>query len=390
MNTVVSGRCSICPFVILLMQIVIFSALASSNSVGSELHNDSDGEPDVSAMLHIAFDGLPSFLTGLYDSSSGGFWGKEREKSIGKKPRLESSCRALKILDSLGVIEHLSKEFKLSVSTFIRSFQRSDGWFDDTSEKRPYLIRIGRALGYAKACLSLLSIEPTYPFPDYRKHDNSREFSHYRSSADFRNWLTTISKDRKAYSIGSLLNSQVFVLREFQEEQRFKMVSVLIHFLKESQRKDGLWWDGSAYNRISSAFKLMSIYRSFDEPMPNSKYIAEYVSDTILNVPATSMAYIRNSLQLLIYLKSQGVEMVCWSEKEIAKRSLDYLLSLRSKKGGFLNNNREQDGTVDALTQALYVRNKIYKFSNTNRDDSRMREEIIYLLNKKHTVLEEN
>ena len=159
--------------------------------------------------LDRTFDSLGRWLFTQYDPNTGGFWESEAEQPSSiewlyfwryKKPRLESTARAVIIIDDMGAIQSLPVTARTKLIDYIKHFQTSDGWFNDPNEKRNTQSKLGRGLNYGIESLRRLQADPIYSLPD--TVESATQYQHLDDQDSLQDWLQTISKQQNAWTVG--------------------------------------------------------------------------------------------------------------------------------------------------------------------------------------------
>ncbi|WP_370621922.1 hypothetical protein [Bacillus sp. JCM 19034] len=130
-----------------------------------------------------------------------------------------------------------------------------------------------------------------------------------------------------------LLATSCVYLNEMDRERRQPYIEAATKYFASIQdQQTGLWGEGSMYVRISGTFKLYTFYNRFQIPIPNKENIYKSILTCLRTEKAIDMCYIRNPIDLLVYLDMDIPEKELFEIIEITTNNIS---KLKRADGGF-------------------------------------------------------
>jgi len=346
------------PCLILVVGVVISSCRQSAK-------NESVSEEIVTLIENLDqhYDSLYFFLSGCYDAEKGGFY-----EFIGAsgEPKLESTARAITMLEKAEMLSEMPAGMKLSIIKYLQNMQNPEtGFFEDLQEKRDPENRRGRAFGYSVNTLGKLGAEPLYPLPTT---ESKVGVEHIQSAGVFVNWMQNLDWD-KPWKAGAAISSQSILIKNLPDSLKNAIIDAAFDWLAENQDAETGWWgNDSPYQMLSGAFKLSNFYQAFSRPMPNADKIYQSILKVLREEQCSDGCWVRNPLHLLNVIKP-GYENISVMEKEeIIRISIRNILNLERKDGGFAQNTHQKYSVTDGCSQAMKTRDAVRKLAGlTNK-----------------------
>ena len=317
--------------------------------------------------LDRTFDSLGQWLLTQYDPTTGGFWESTAEQPSSiewlylwrdKKPRLESTARAVIIIDDMDAIQSLPVTARTKLIDYIKHFQTSDGWFNDPNEKRNTQSKLGRGLNYGIESLRRLQADPIYSLPN--TVESANQYQNLDDQDSLQDWLQTISKQQNAWTVGGAVQDQLWIIQRFPAQQQERLTNSLFDLLAKQQSEDGYWWQGTPYERLSGAYKVSTYYLVSGKPMPRSQRIYNTTLTVLRNEPATHVCYVRNTLHLIEALQPYiDSETIGLDLADIVDTTMHNLSTFKTADGGFSQKPNGKFGTTDGASQAMKARNEL-------------------------------
>lgn len=311
---------------------------------------------DEVARLDSLYADLDDWIVSVYDPATGGFWESVADKKKGKgRPRLESTCRVLGVIQKMDALDDLPPAVKAKLIQYIQQFQNKYGWFDDPQENRVREMRLGRAMGYATRALEKLGAEPLYPLPTDKGDDP--DLKHLKSPESVRAWVEDLAKKHEAWRVGGVINGQRNVIMQLPDKKREMVLNTLFDYFAETQAKDGYWWRGDEYNRLSGAFKISGLYSTTGTPVPNAETIYRTTLKIMREKPAGHGCFVRNPLHLLKAIEPQVTDIMTGKDKaDIARITMKNVRNFKTADGGFSMHRGGKVGLSDGVSQAMKAR----------------------------------
>ncbi|GAE30655.1 terpene cyclase/mutase family protein [Halalkalibacter hemicellulosilyticus] len=308
---------------------------------------------EVLEQLDEQYSGLFKWLAHQYDPLSGGFYyARSSKESARFKPDIESTAQAINILIRNDALSFLPEEIKRKLIQFFQRKQvKETGYFLDNDPKMEKdEVMVQRALGYSVNALKRLGSEPLYPLPLKAK-----------AAPAFTKSVEAYIEKWKSIDLSNswrgcdLLATSCIYLQEMNEAERIPFVKAATDYLASIQdQQTGLWGDGSLYVRISGTFKLHTFYSKFYIPLPNRDKVYKSILTCLRTEKAIDMCYIRNPIDLLVYL---DLDLTDEELVEIIQITTKNMSRLKRIDGGF---SREIDHSPKAPNVAQVKEGEYY------------------------------
>ncbi|NMO96823.1 hypothetical protein [Paenibacillus lemnae] len=276
------------------------------------------------------FNGFYGWLSGQFDSDSGGFYYAASSRSAQLGPDIESTSQALNIMERCGAADMMGNHMKQQIISFYQSRQDpKSGYFYDRHPDMPCdEVMVGRALGYSQNSLRKLGASPLHPVPD---HEDLMP-GYCQSPAKYAEWLRSISLINSWRGCDRLCNSAPYLARMPVEKKTLFLDEAWSYFDEIQDVDSGLWGEGSPYVRISGTFKLLTYYKRFGRPLPGTAAIYTSLLYALRNEKAVDMCYIRNPISLLSAMEAAIPQA---DLEEITTITLTNMSKLKRSDGGF-------------------------------------------------------
>ena len=301
--------------------------------------------------LEAHYDSVYIFLAGCYDPDWGGFY--ERIGAPGT-PKLESTARALRLLEWGAVFDNLPDTIKKKQAAFFQNLQNPEtGFFEDPQEKRKAENRRGRALSYSTRSLKMLGAEPLYPLPTVKAKVG---VEHIQSAAAFVSWMEQLDWN-KPWGSCAAISSQPTLIKNQPDSLQQAIVSAAFEWLEQEQNAQTGWWGSQTpYHELSGAFKLGLFYKHFDHEMPNPDKIYNSLLKTLREEEFHDGCWARNALELFSIVKPGFENISLEDKKDIVEISIRNILQLKRNDGGFARNIHQKYSVTDGCSQAMKTR----------------------------------
>ena len=308
--------------------------------------------------MDTLYEGLHAFLQACYDPSTGGFY--ETTPSTGR-PKLESSARAIRLLERGDALAAIPPEGRLRMANFFRDLQDAEtGSFEDPQEERAPHERRGRALGYSLQALDRLGVEPYFPLPALE----SPGTEHLRSPAAFLTWLKELDWNRP-WSAGSSVSAQRNLISRLPRQLRDSILSATFTWLAAWQDPvTGFWGNDAPYRQLSGAFKVSMVYAAFDRAMPRADRLYASVLRVLQEEDCEDSCFVRNSLHLLAAIRPDYRGIPEADRQLITRTSARNIARFRRPSGGFARRLRRAEATTDGCSQAVHTRDALRELNH--------------------------
>ena len=318
------------------------------------------------------FTELNHWLLSVYDVKTGGFWESIEEKEklfewplfwVERRPRLESTARAVNIMYAMDTLQGLSPEVRQKIITYIQGFQNKEGWFDDPLEKRSRKSRLGRGLVYGVSSLKKLGGEPIYPVPTQNANDNSADLSHLRDSSSLRRWFNAVTLEKQAWQAGSVIQDQYVLIDALPSVKRQELFSELFSLFEANQYPDGYWWEGKPYDRLSGSYKISTYYKKLRRPMPKASHIFHSTLRVMKSQSVDNASVIRNAITFLNTVLPQLQGKITFREKcDAVELTIKNSVFLKRTDGGFAQRPSDPWSATDGVSHAIKARRQLRLF----------------------------
>ncbi len=324
-----------------------------------------DGDEIVSAykeLYAVHTDKICSWLGGLYDRESGGFYysnsARDNEyRQIGDVkhyflPDIESTNQATNFLMSSNMLrsyDELPREMIEGVIRFTKSLQDPDDgyiyhpqWGKNIRDSRR-----GRDMMWAEAMEEKFNFKLPYKTATERlrelgssKNNNTdTELPEYlRSKEAFKKYLESFDWDNKAYPAGNTIAAQMYQI------EAAGLMPTAIDFLNSIQDQEtGLWGVKRGYDAVNAILKITAVYNY--APMPNPEKLAMAALDCTktdelaecVTYPYNAWYSVRNVLEnLRKFSGEEGAALADGIVAEVLKRAPDGIRASAEKCKPFL------------------------------------------------------
>jgi hypothetical protein len=227
---------------------------------------------------------------------------------------------------------------------------------------------VGRAVAYSSGCLRMLGARPLYPLPGERGRESMPPY--LKDLGTFSAWMDGRPWDYAWMACDNISVCATY-LRNLPLEDRGPYMDLLWSYLRDRQDpQTGFWGGGRPYVRLSGAFKLATLYRAFDRPMPREEALYRSLLKTIREDESEDMCWTRNAMDLLLTLKPQLPPLPEEEKAEILSITRKNLGRYLKADGGFSRHRESSletpnnvplglglaEGDMNASTQALRIR----------------------------------
>jgi len=331
--------------------------------------------------LEQLFNNFYPWLAGLYDPEEGGFYFSLKHKNDKQlQPDIESTAQAISILYRSGLLPEMPATFRQKLINFFQKRQDPNtGFFIDQNIERHNNERWrGRALSYSISSLSKLKAKPLYPLPGEKNTGANPNpyLSHFESPEIFQNWLNNRPWNN-AWGALDQVSSQIPNLKLFPKAKRDQLLTILFKDLaKRQDSNSGLWGGGSPYRKISGAFKIAMVYKSFKKPIPRANKIYKSTLECLRNNKAEDICFVRNPLNLITMLRNDLGRPISNADKtQISNITIKNLAMFATDQGGFRGKlsaplasapaiyRNYHEANLNACSSAFTVRQLLYALS---------------------------